>query len=231
MLARLRRRDCRDWRRGSAAGVGQLGHPGLERDAAEQRRADLFGQPLAAARGEQLEPAAGLGIDERAHVLDHADHRHPTRSNISAPRSASPTAISCGVVTMTAPGDLGGLHQGELRVAGAGRKIDDEVVELAPVHILQELGTNFMMIGPRQMAGASRSTRKPSDMSGRRGPRAAGSSADHRRLLEHAEHPRDVGPVDVGVHHAHRRRPAPAPPPGSRRRWTCPPRPCPRRSR
>ena len=27
----------------------------------------------------------------------------PTRSNILAPRSASPTAISCGVVTISAP--------------------------------------------------------------------------------------------------------------------------------
>jgi hypothetical protein len=27
----------------------------------------------------------------------------PTRSNIRAPRSASPTAISCGVVTISAP--------------------------------------------------------------------------------------------------------------------------------
>ena len=64
----------------------------------------------------------------------------PTRSNILAPRSASPTAISCGVVTMIAPGHLRRLHQRELRVAGAGRQVDDEVVELAPVHVAQELG-------------------------------------------------------------------------------------------
>src|SRR5882724_9483742 len=36
------------------AGVGQLGHARLERDAPEERRADLLGQPLAAAGGEQL---------------------------------------------------------------------------------------------------------------------------------------------------------------------------------
>ena len=62
-----------------------------------------------------------------------------TFSNILPPRSASPTATSCGVVTMTAPETLRGLHQGELRVAGAGRQVDDEVVELAPVHVAQEL--------------------------------------------------------------------------------------------
>ncbi len=60
-----------------------------------------------------------------------------------------------------------------------------------------------MMMGPRQMAGASRSTRKPSDIS--RTPCASSGwilPGEHRRLAGRAEHARNVGPVDVGVHHA-----------------------------
>ena len=62
-----------------------------------------------------------------------------TRSNIFTPRSASPTATSCGVVTMIAPVHLRRLHERELRVAGSRRHVDDEVVELAPRDVAQEL--------------------------------------------------------------------------------------------
>ena len=63
----------------------------------------------------------------------------PTRSNILAPRSASPTAISCGRRHDHRAGHVGRLHQRELGVAGAGREIDDEVVEPAPVDVAQKL--------------------------------------------------------------------------------------------
>ena len=58
------------------------------------------------------------------------------------------------------------------------------------------------MIGPRQIAGASRSIRSPSDIS--LTPCAIEGldlAAYHRGTLVHPEHPRDVGPVHVGVHH------------------------------
>ena len=63
----------------------------------------------------------------------------PTRWNIFAPRSASPTATSCGVVTMIAPCTVRRLHERELRVAGARRHVDEEVVELTPRDVAQEL--------------------------------------------------------------------------------------------
>jgi hypothetical protein len=59
----------------------------------------------------------------------------------------------------------------------------------------------FMMIGPRQMAGWSRSMRKPMLITFT--PKASSgwifSSRTGRRLVD-AEHQREVGPVDVRVH-------------------------------
>ena len=63
----------------------------------------------------------------------------PTFSNIFAPRSASPTATSCGVVTIDRAAHLDRLDQGELRVAGARRHVHEEIVELAPFHVAQKL--------------------------------------------------------------------------------------------
>ena len=51
----------------------------------------------------------------------------------------SSVATGCGVVTTTAPVDLHPLRERERDVAGAGREIEDEEVELAPVHVVQEL--------------------------------------------------------------------------------------------
>ena len=40
---------------------------------------------------------------------------------------------------MTAPGERDRLHDRELNVAGAGRQIEHEVIELAPLHLPEEL--------------------------------------------------------------------------------------------
>ncbi len=59
----------------------------------------------------------------------------------------------------------------------------------------------FITIGPRQIAGWSRSIRKPRLISFT--PCASSGMillVDHRRRLVHAHHARDVRPVDVGVH-------------------------------
>ena len=62
----------------------------------------------------------------------------------------------------------------------------------------------FMMMGPRQMAGASRSTMKPSDMSLTPCPRSGWILPSMiSGLVIHAHHARDVGTVDVAVHQPH----------------------------
>ncbi len=62
-----------------------------------------------------------------------------TFRNISMPRFASSNATSCGVVTMIAPVTGTGLREAQLNIAGAGRHVDDEVVELAPQRVVQNL--------------------------------------------------------------------------------------------
>ena len=47
--------------------------------------------------------------------------------------------MSCGVVTITAPVSGTRCDERELDVAGAGRHVDDQVVEVAPVGLAQQL--------------------------------------------------------------------------------------------
>ena len=63
----------------------------------------------------------------------------PTFSNILRPLRASSSAMSCGVVTITAPVTGTFCDERQLDVAGAGRHVDDQVVEVAPVGVLQQL--------------------------------------------------------------------------------------------
>ena len=49
----------------------------------------------------------------------------------------SPT--SCGVETITCTSQGNGLGQGQLNISGAGRQIDDEIVQVAPVDVEQAL--------------------------------------------------------------------------------------------
>src|ERR687895_2760531 len=115
----------------------------LQRDLAEQRNVQLVGEQLAAALAEDRE-ALPARRGEAGHVLDHA-----------------------GDLEVEAQGRLGGAlrhllgrrlrrrHDHELRlrqqlrqrhrhVAGARRQVDQQVVELAPVHVLQELADRLV---------------------------------------------------------------------------------------
>ena len=42
-------------------------------------------------------------------------------------------------VTSTAPSSGQGLHEGKLGVAGAGREVDEQHIEFAPLYVLDEL--------------------------------------------------------------------------------------------
>ncbi len=61
-----------------------------------------------------------------------------TFSNISRPFLASRSAMSCGVVTITAP-VTGTFCERELDVTGAGRHVDDQEVQVLPVGLAQQL--------------------------------------------------------------------------------------------
>ena len=75
-------------------------------------------------------------------------------------------ATSCGVVTMTAPGQRDRLRQRQLGVAGAGRQIETREIELAPVESRQESADGVARHHrPAPDHGLSASTRKPIDIS------------------------------------------------------------------
>ena len=65
--------------------------------------------------------------------------RRKLRRAMSAARAATFWAASAGVVTMSRSvrGSMPG--QAHLHVAGARRHVDEQVVELAPAHVAQEL--------------------------------------------------------------------------------------------
>ena len=62
-----------------------------------------------------------------------------TLANMETALRASMSATSCGVVTMIDAIDADGLHDGELDVAGAGREIEHEVVEIFPSDLAEKL--------------------------------------------------------------------------------------------
>ena len=96
------------------------------------------------------------------------------------------------------------MHQRDDDVAGAGREIDEEDVELAPFHLLEELADDLVEHGAahdeRLVAGRDESDGDDFDAVGDVGlDLIVGEDAG---LLRGADHERDVGSVDVGVNEA-----------------------------
>ena len=120
--------------------------------------------------------------------------------------TASSRATSCGVQTTTAPGERQQLRQRQRDVARARRHVDDQIIELAPLGVAQELRDRPVQHRPA-----------PHDRFARRHQKAHAHHAQavlHHRLqpivlqmrpLVDAQQVRNAGAVDVGVHQADRR--------------------------
>ena len=65
--------------------------------------------------------------------------RRKLRRAMSAARAATFCAATAGVVTISRSVRGSMPRQPHLHVAGAGRHVDEQVVEIAPVHVAQEL--------------------------------------------------------------------------------------------
>ena len=113
-------------------------------------------------------------------------------------------------------GDRQELRQRQLRVAGAGRQIDDQIVELAPLDVLDELLQELVDHRPapddRAAALDEEADRDDAHAVVHRGHDLV-AGLDRGGLLRLAHHLRDRRAVDVGVEDAHRR-----PQPRERRR-------------
>ena len=145
------------------AGVGLRAQRHRERHLAEQRDVELVGQRLAAALAEELE-ALAAGRHEAGHVLDDAGDlevdlvrhlgraaRDLLRGRLRRRDDQEPRLRQ----------QLGERHRD---VAGARRQVDEQEVELAPVHVLEELRERLVQHRPAPDDGGSSSTKKPIDM-------------------------------------------------------------------
>ena len=144
--------------------VAALRHRGLDRDCADERRAGERGEALAAAAAEDR-VARAVGRDELAHVLDDAEHLE-----VRAPGHVGDARRDL-LRALRRRGDdehLGLRQQARQRhldVAGAGRHVDQQVVEVAPAHVGEELLERLGEDRARATSSAvsSSSTRKPID--------------------------------------------------------------------
>ena len=167
------RRRSRAWPRpGDRAAVATSGRPRSARSRSSRTSGisprngipSSLGHARAAAVAEDLVALAAAGADVVAHVLDHAEHRHvDLRGTCATPR----LHVEQRDVLRRRHDHAAGraatlLRERELRVAGAGRQVEDQAVELAPVDVAEELrSASLVTIGPRQMTGGRASMKKP----------------------------------------------------------------------
>ena len=127
-----------------------------------------------------------------------------TLRNMAIAFTASISATSCGVHTTTAPGERQRLRERQRDVARARRHVDDQVIEIAPGRVAQELRDGAVQHRP---APHDRFARRHEEAHAhhRHARRVDGLQLpldDHRPAFE-PEQMRDAGAVDVGVHEAH----------------------------
>ena len=117
---------------------------------------------------------------------------------------ASIRARSCGVETMTTPSICGLLEQRNVDIAGAGRQVDDEDVETAPIGFAQQLAQgrgghgaapDHGLVGSQH--GADRHDLEPEGVVGRENAVVADGG-----LAFDAQELGDGGAIKIGIEHA-----------------------------
>nr|DAW15492.1 MAG TPA: hypothetical protein [Caudoviricetes sp.] len=125
-----------------ASAVARRADVGHKRNLRQQGHTGLFGQARAAVVAENIITFVGMGSrGEPRHILDNAENRHV---DLVAGEHRYPLA---GVGESDflrggdndRAGDTEGLHERQMDVARARRHIDEEIVELAPVGVADEL--------------------------------------------------------------------------------------------
>ena len=128
----------------------------------------------------------------------------PTFSNILRPLRASMSAMSCGRGDDDGAGHGHLLRERELDVAGARRQVDDQVVEVAPPGLREQL---LERLGDHRPAPDHRRVRLDQEAHAHRLQAVAfhrlhGLAVARGRAPGDAEHERLRRAVDVGVEHA-----------------------------
>src|SRR5690606_11187367 len=111
-------------------------------DLTEEGDMHVLRQTTAATLAEDVDPLTTAGAGEAAHVLDHTEDRRldPLEHADPATDVAGCDLLRRGHHDRTIQVDC--LHQRELGITGPRRHVDDEVIELAPFDLLEELPEN-----------------------------------------------------------------------------------------
>ncbi len=183
------------------AAVGVLAQLLLKRHLAEQRHVELVGEELAAALAEDRESLAARGREAR-HVLDHAeDLEVDLGGHVSGPLGDRLR----GRLRRCHDHDLCGrqeLGQGHRDVASPRGQVEQQVVQLAPVHVLEELGDRLVKHRPAPDDGGVVLEKEPDrhrlDPARRQRRNDLPLSRDLWTPID-AEHPRKRVAVHVGI--------------------------------
>src|SRR3569623_1207907 len=108
----------------------------------------LLRHALAAALAEDVFGVPALAAEMNAHILDDAEHRYfDLLEHLEAL-----AGVEQGIVLRRGDDHRAAhryaLRQSKLDVAGAGRQIDDEIIELVPVSLAKQLGERLRDHGP-----------------------------------------------------------------------------------
>ena len=185
--------------------VRLLADPAVERQRAEQRHTVLAAQALAAALAEDRLLVTAVRANVQAHVLDDPEHRDVDLLK----HLESLAGVGQGDV-LRRRDDHGAAHghalrERELNITRARRHVDDEIVELTPIRLREQL------IQRRGHHGSTPSHRLP--IVDEKPDRHRHESMGRQRLerlavaafgmaLEQAEHPGLTRPIDVRIEKA-----------------------------
>ncbi|CAG9197453.1 hypothetical protein BGLA2_1250004 [Burkholderia gladioli] len=191
---------------GRRAAVGLLADRDVQRQAAKHRHAVVGRHARGAPRAEHVFLVPAVRADVDAHVLDDAEDRD---AHLLEHLEAL-LGVEQGDVLRRGDDHRAGhrhaLRQRELDVAGARRHVDDQVVQVLPVGLSQQL---FQRRGRHRPAPDHRIVLVDQEAD-RVGLQAVAHQRVHGLVVGrvgaavHAEHGRQRGAVDVGVEDAHR---------------------------
>ena len=147
-----------------------------------------------------------MGADEIAHVLDQAEHRHVDLAEHVEALARIQQRDVLGRRDDHRAGQRHRLRHGQLGIAGAGRHVDDQDVQAAPVDVAQHLGQGALHHGAapdhRCFLVDHETDRHHLDPVIDHGiERLAVRGV---RLARDRHHPRHRRPVDIGIEQADR---------------------------
>ncbi|KAG0192387.1 hypothetical protein DFQ28_009340 [Apophysomyces sp. BC1034] len=190
-----------------ASSVGLLANADVQRQAAEQWHIILPADALAAAGAEDMLGVAAMGADMDAHVLNNAQDRH---ADLLEHLQALSRVEQRNVLRRRddhRAGHRHALRERKLNVPGARRQVDDQVVQVAPVRLPEQL----LERGRDHRAAPDHRVVLLDQESDRVGLHAVAFERGHRltvfgrRPALDAEHHRLRRAINVRVQHANRR--------------------------